>query len=46
MLDLRENKISELPSIIAEMQCLSILLLSSNQLKAIPEGFFQTISKL
>ena len=38
MVDLRENKISELPAIICELQCLSILLLSSNQLKAIPEG--------
>jgi leucine-rich repeat protein SHOC2 len=41
MLDLRENKISELPTIIADLQCLSILLLSSNQLKAVPEEIGQ-----
>uniref|UniRef100_A0A914HYP4 Disease resistance R13L4/SHOC-2-like LRR domain-containing protein n=1 Tax=Globodera rostochiensis TaxID=31243 RepID=A0A914HYP4_GLORO len=43
MMDLRENKITELPATIAELQCLSILLLSSNQLKRIPDEIGQCV---
>jgi len=46
MLDLRENKITELPTVMSEMKCLSILLLSSNHLKAIPEGFLLNFLKI